>query len=76
MVTISRSFLREIKELHQGLSTPMLVLNNYCQVCEFHDRCRAQALKEDNLSLLQGMNKLQITRLNNTGFRGFPDVVE
>jgi hypothetical protein len=64
---IARSFLREITELQQGLSTPMLVLNNHCQVCEFHDRCRAQALKEDNLSLLRGMNELQITRLNKKG---------
>jgi len=64
---IARSFLREITELHQGLSTPMLVLNNHCQVCEYHDRCRAQALKEDNLSLLRGMNELQITRLNKKG---------
>src|SRR5271166_619166 len=64
---IARSLLREIKGLHQGLSTPMLVLNSHCLVCEFHRRCRAQALKEDNLSLLRGMNDLQITRLNKKG---------
>jgi predicted RecB family nuclease len=45
----------------------MLVLNDHCQACEFRDSCYAQALKEDNLSLLRGMNKLQITRLNNKG---------
>ena len=64
---IARSLLREIKGLRQGLSTPMLVLNSHCLVCEFHRRCRAQALKEDNLSLLRGMNDLQITRLNKKG---------
>ena len=64
---IARRVFSELKDLHQGLRTPMLVLNNHCQVCEFYDRCRGQALKADNLSLLRGMNELQITRLNSKG---------
>jgi predicted RecB family nuclease len=39
---------------------PKLVLNDHCQVCEFKQRCRGQAVKEDNLSLLQGLGEKEI----------------
>src|ERR1035437_2981180 len=63
----AKSIMGEIKQVQTGASVQMLVLNDHCQACEFRDSCYAQALKEDNLSLLRGMNKLQITRLNNKG---------
>jgi len=62
-----KTILTEIQGLCRGRNTPMLVLNDHCQVCEFRARCHAQALKEDNLSLLRGMNERQITRLHGQG---------
>ena len=64
---VARNLLREIAELHQGLQPPMLVLNNHCQACVFHDHCHKQAVEDDNLSLLSGMNEVQIKRLNRKG---------
>jgi predicted RecB family nuclease len=63
----AKSIMLEIRQVQTGASVPMLVLNDHCQACEFRDRCYAQALKEDNLSLLRDMNRLQITRLHNKG---------
>ena len=63
----ARTTLREMRELHQGISSPTLVLNSHCQVCEFHDRCLAQALKDDNISLLTGITEPEIIRLNKKG---------
>jgi hypothetical protein len=45
----------------------MLVLNNHCQICEHHDHCHKQAVEDDNLSLLSGINEAQIVRLNGKG---------
>jgi predicted RecB family nuclease len=59
-LAVARNLLREIAELHQGLQPPILVLNNHCQTCVFHDRCHKQAVEDDNLSLLSGMNEVQI----------------
>jgi predicted RecB family nuclease len=64
---IARSTLCGAKELYQGSLSPMLVLNNHCQICEFQSHCRAEAVKQDNLSLLQGIKESQITRLNRKG---------
>jgi predicted RecB family nuclease len=63
----AKSIMAEIKQVQTDASVPMLVLNDHCQACEFRDSCYAQALKEDNLSLLRGMNRLQITQLHNKG---------
>ncbi len=66
-LAVARNLLREIAELHQNLQPPMLVLNNHCQTCVFHDRCHKQAVEDDNLSLLSGMNEVQIKQLNRKG---------
>jgi predicted RecB family nuclease len=63
----AKSIMGEIKQFQTDASVPMLVLNDHCHACEFRVSCYAQALKEDNLSLLRGMKKLQITRLNKKG---------
>ena len=46
----SKTILTEVQDLHRGRNTPMLVLNDHCQVCEFRARCHAQAVKEDATS--------------------------
>jgi predicted RecB family nuclease len=63
----AKSVMTEVTQVQMDASAPLLLLNDHCQVCEFRDSCYAQALNEDNLSLLRGMNKLEITRLNNKG---------
>ncbi len=63
----ARSIMAKIEQVQRDVSVPMLLLNDHCHACEFQDSCYAQAQKEDNLSLLRGMNKLQIARLNNKG---------
>ncbi len=44
-----------------------LFLCAHCNVCEFHTTCRAQAVEEDNMSLLQGMHRTHIDEQNKKG---------
>jgi predicted RecB family nuclease len=63
----ARKLLADISKLHQGLQPPMLVLNTHCQICEYREHCHKQAVEDDNLSLISGMNEVQIQRLNRKG---------
>ncbi|NVM04471.1 MAG: TM0106 family RecB-like putative nuclease, partial [Candidatus Helarchaeota archaeon] len=51
-------------ELINNISEPKLILNKHCQ---FRKRCKNEALKKDDLSLLQGMNENIINKFNNKG---------
>jgi predicted RecB family nuclease len=59
--------LRALMEMQRSDLPPTLILNNHCQVCEFRDRCNAQAAEEDNLSLLRGLSEAEIMRLRSKG---------
>lgn len=59
--------IADLRQIHAGASTPPLILNDHCAVCEFRARCRKQALAEDNLSLLRGIGPKEIKRLARKG---------
>jgi predicted RecB family nuclease len=59
--------LDEVERLQEGGEPPRLRLNGHCQVCEFRQRCRTQAEKADDLSLLGGLSAKEIARLNSKG---------
>ena len=46
---------------------PKLRLNRHCNACEFKKRCRAQAERDDDLSLMQAISEREIARLNAKG---------
>lgn len=52
-----RRVLEEIKDIQKGVSTPPLILNNHCQICEFQQPCYQKAVDADNMSLLRGMTE-------------------
>jgi predicted RecB family nuclease len=52
--------LRDVKEMLGAESPPKLILNDHCQVCEFRQRCRNQAVQEDSISLLRGVSEKEI----------------
>jgi predicted RecB family nuclease len=56
----SEQVLDEVKRLQAEGEPPQLVLNDHCQMCEFRRGCRAQAVKEDSLSLLRGLGEKEI----------------
>jgi hypothetical protein len=57
----ARRLLQEIREARTG-PPPGLVLNSHCQVCEFRQRCQAEATTKDDLSLLRGMTEKEIKK--------------
>lgn len=63
----TRRALEEIKDIQKEVSSPPLILNSHCQVCEFQQRCLQQATNDDNLSLLHGMTEKQMIKYKRRG---------
>jgi predicted RecB family nuclease len=59
--------LQEIKELQRTGTPPQLTLNSHCQMCEFRQRCHAQAAAADDLSLLGGLSAKEIRKYHRKG---------
>jgi predicted RecB family nuclease len=55
----AEKLLRDLQQLRDG-ETPRLLLNDHCPQCEFRQRCREQAVREDSLSLLRGMGEKEV----------------
>jgi predicted RecB family nuclease len=45
----------EIRSTCLSTQPPPLILNEHCTTCDFRAGCRARAIEQDNLSLLNGM---------------------
>jgi predicted RecB family nuclease len=58
----TRRTLKEISEAQATDKPPKLMLNPHCQVCEFRQRCLAEATAKDDLSLLRGMGEKEIAK--------------
>ena len=63
----AETLLDEITRVQRGEVAPNLWLNDHCNVCEFRTQCHAQAIKEDNLSLLRGLGEKEIKNYGRKG---------
>jgi predicted RecB family nuclease len=63
----AEQLLRDLKNINTLELPPKLILNDHCQICEYRQRCHAQALQEDNISLLRGMGEKEINRYSRKG---------
>jgi len=59
--------LTSLSNMRGGDEPPRLRLKGHCKACEFQHRCYQQALKADDLSLLQAMTEKEINKLNAKG---------
>ncbi len=59
--------VQEIKEVQGTDTPPHLMLNSHCQICEFRQRCQAEATEQDDLSLLRGLSEKEIRKYNRRG---------
>jgi predicted RecB family nuclease len=57
----------ELVSLATGQCRSPLILNSHCRVCEFQQRCKDEAKKQDNLSLLHRMTEKTIRQYNHKG---------
>ena len=62
-----RRILQAINEVREAKTQPKLRLNSHCQICEFCQRCHAEAKAKDDLSLLRGMGEKEISKYNRRG---------
>ncbi|MCH7686828.1 MAG: TM0106 family RecB-like putative nuclease [Planctomycetes bacterium] len=51
-----------LKFLSDDAPPPTLQLNRHCDICEFRQRCRDEAIQKDDLSLLSGLYSPEITQ--------------
>ena len=66
-LTAAENLLRDAERLQRAEGPPKLLLNDHCRICEFRARCRDQAIREDNLSLLRGVGEKSIKRYARKG---------
>lgn len=59
--------LRDLKNMRSAESPPKLMLNDHCRICEFQKQCHAQAVREDNISLLRALGEKEITKYAKKG---------
>jgi len=57
----------ELERLQGGGEPPRLMLNGHCQLCEFRQRCRAQAVEADDISLIGGVGEKELRRYHRRG---------
>jgi hypothetical protein len=67
VVRAAEDYIRGVERLQRADTPPKLLLNDHCGICEFSGRCRAQAVREDNLSLLRGLGEKAISRYRRKG---------
>lgn len=63
----AQQVLQAIKEIQATSTPPRLKLNSHCQICEFGQRCRAEATVKDDLSLLRNLSEKDIRKYNRRG---------
>jgi predicted RecB family nuclease len=63
----AEGLLRDAERLQRADTPPKLMLNDHCRICAFRDRCREQAIREDNLSLLRGIVEKTVKRYARRG---------
>jgi predicted RecB family nuclease len=63
----ARCILEDIKRLQAQSTPPKLMLNSHCPACEFRQHCHAEAVRQDDLSLLRGMSENEIRNQNRRG---------
>ncbi len=69
-----RSCLEQVQQVLQDLEQLIIshgsvpaTLNSHCEICEFKELCRTEAVRDGNLSLLSGMSANLISAYNQKG---------
>jgi predicted RecB family nuclease len=65
--TKAGSAVAALENIVTGTETPRLLLNRHCNKCEFRSECRAKAIENDDVSLIQTLKPKDIAKLNKKG---------
>ncbi len=60
LVKEAQQSLNGLRKQVESTSPPLMILNSHCPYCEFRDRCHAEAVGRDDLSLIRGMSENEI----------------
>ncbi len=63
----AEQIIGELERLRDGGEPPRLMLNGHCQLCEFRQKCRAQAVEADDISLIGGVGEKELKRYHRKG---------
>ncbi|UCE53475.1 MAG: TM0106 family RecB-like putative nuclease [Desulfobacterales bacterium] len=61
------SIVMALRNLIASDNSPQMHLNKHCKICEFRAKCYRNAVENDDLSLLSGLNQKKIQKINNKG---------
>jgi predicted RecB family nuclease len=64
---VAKDLIDTVMRIQLGEVTPALLINEHCHICEFRQQCHAQAVKDDNLSLLRGLKEKEVRRYSRKG---------
>ena len=67
LITKADTIFQNIALLKNSEEPPTFYLNKHCKFCEFKDECYKTAFEKDDLSLLSGIRKKDILKLNKKG---------
>jgi predicted RecB family nuclease len=56
----ARQTLDRLRKQTESASPPLMILNSHCPACEFKNRCHAEAVNKDDLSLIRGLSEKEI----------------
>ncbi|HYT89625.1 MAG TPA: TM0106 family RecB-like putative nuclease [Gemmataceae bacterium] len=63
----ANDLLEVLKLMQAGGKAPALTLNEHCRMCEFRNRCHAEATAKDDLSLLRVMGEAELRKQRSKG---------
>jgi len=62
-----KTAIEELVQIATKQQQPKLILNRHCELCEFRQHCRNEALEKDDLSLLRGISTREIANSQKKG---------
>lgn len=63
----AKTIRAEILKIQNEKHVPKFKLNFHCRTCRYEDHCHAKAVQSDDLSLMSGLSKKEIGKLNKRG---------
>ncbi|MCK6598101.1 MAG: TM0106 family RecB-like putative nuclease [Bdellovibrionaceae bacterium] len=64
---LAKKIAGEVSKIENETNIPVFRLCSHCRVCRFQSFCRQKAIQSDDLSLISGLSKKEILKLNKRG---------
>lgn len=66
-IIAAKKILIEVNKIEIEHHVPSFGLNSHCRICRYQTHCRQKAIQSDDLSLISGLSKKEILKINRRG---------